>query len=450
VLLAGIGGGVWWMKHQQREDARKVIAGQEKIIEGQKFDAPRIRAHFVESTERQRDADLAVADKAPKSDERQHLREAALAAHAARLARIDDAVARFAELEGGPEATRIGRELTRILTAEGTDAALAFIGREKEGLLAEADKQLAADRERLRGRLAPLLSAADLLVTKGDTAAARTAYRELLQRDPAWPDALSAFAWFLFDQSIQNEFHRTLVAALADAGEAHTLATRWHDAAPADVEARRLLHATHEQMGDVLLQRGQPGDAAQVEQHYTRSLDLADKLLADNPGSAQAVRDVSVSLEKLGDFLAQRAQPGDAEKALGYFTRDLSLSEKLLADNPGSAQAVRDVSVSLNKLGAFLAQRAQPGDAEKALGHFTRSLELSEKLLADNPGSAQAVRDVWVSWWRIARHAERTRKGDARAAWRKAHDILDGMVRKGMFVSPGDLKFLDTLREKVK
>ena len=485
---------VWWAKHRQSENIENLLAAQ-------KFAAPRIRAHFVESTERQRDTDLAAADKAAKSDERQRLRETALAAHAARLARIDDAVARFAELESGPEATRIGRELTRILTDEGTDAALAFIGREKAGLLAEADAQLAADRERLRGRLAPLLSAADLLVTKGDTAAARTAYRELLQRDPAWPAALEAFAWFLFDQSIQNKTHGTLVAALADAQEAHTLATRWHEAAQAEAKARRLLSATHNQMGDVLRQRGQPGDAAQVEQHYTRSLELAEKLLADNPGSAQAVRDVSVSLDRLGDFLARRAQPGDADKALGHFTRSLEVREKLLADNPGSAQAVRDVSVSLNKLGDFLARRAQPGDADKALGHFTRCNELFEKLLADNPGSAQAVRDVCVSLEKLGialskrnqpgdsskvanyfdrcvqigeallkanptsglaasdlaaicmeygNHAERTGQGDAQSWWKRAHGILTDKKQKGMSLSPDDRKFLEELRTKVK
>ena len=54
----------------------------------------------------------------------------------------------------------------------------------------------------------------------------------------------------------------------------------------------------------------------------------------------------------------------------------------------------RDLSVSLNKLGDFLASRGQPGDAEKALGHYERSLEVSEGLLRDNPQSGQAARDV--------------------------------------------------------
>jgi hypothetical protein len=40
--------------------------------------------------------------------------------------------------------------------------------------------------------------------------------------------------------------------------------------------------------------------------------------------------------------------------------------------------------------------------------------------------------------------------GDAKAAWRRAHDIFDGMVRQGMTVSPQDMQFLETLRAKVK
>ena len=289
-----------------------------------------------------------------------------------------------------------------------------------------------------------------MLVTKGDTAAARTAYRELLQRDPAWPAALEAFAWFLFDQSIQNKTHGTLVAALADAQEAHTLATRWHEAAQAEAKARRLLSATHNQMGDVLRQRGQPGDAAQVEQHYTRSLELAEKLLADNPGSAQAVRDVSVSLDRLGDFLARRAQPGDADKALGHFTRCNELFEKLLADNPGSAQAVRDVCVSLEKLGIALSKRNQPGDSSKVANYFDRCVQIGEALLKANPTSGLAASDLAAICMEYGNHAERTGQGDAQSWWKRAHGILTDKKQKGMSLSPDDRKFLEELRTKVK
>ena len=77
---------------------------------------------------------------------------------------------------------------------------------------------------------------------------------------------------------------------------------------------------------------------------------------------------MSVSLKKLGDFLANRGQQGDAEKALAHYERGLELSERLLRDNPQSAQAARDVSVSLERLGDFLASRGQAGRRRKGPG----------------------------------------------------------------------------------
>ena len=111
---------------------------------------------------------------------------------------------------------------------------------------------------------------------------------------------------------------------------------------------------------------------------------------------------MSVSLIKLADFLASRGLPGDAEKALAHYQRSLEVSERLLQANKDSAQAARDVSVSLGPLGDFLARRGLPGDAEKALAHYQRSLEVSERLLEANKDSAQAARDVMVSLERMA------------------------------------------------
>ncbi|CAN5440386.1 hypothetical protein BH18VER2_BH18VER2_06500 [soil metagenome] len=77
----------------------------------------------------------------------------------------------------------------------------------------------------------------------------------------------------------------------------------------------------------------------------------------------------------MADVLTVRGAKGDAEAALKDYTRCKKLLEKLLQANPDSAQAARDVSVSLDRLGDFLAQRGQPGDAEGALKDYTRSVE---------------------------------------------------------------------------
>ena len=54
------------------------------------------------------------------------------------------------------------------------------------------------------------------------------------------------------------------------------------------------------------------------------------------------------------------AQARDAEKALAHYQRSLEISENLLSAHPDSAEAARDVSVCLNKLGDFHSTRGQP------------------------------------------------------------------------------------------
>ena len=218
-------------------------------------------------------------------------------------------------------------------------------------------------------------------------------------------------------------------------------------ASPDSAQAARDVSVSMEKLGDLLAQRGQPGDAEAALKHYMRSLDMKEKLLAANPGSAQAARDVSVCLDSLGDFLAKRAHPGDADKALAHYTRCNELLEKLLTHNPASAEARRDVSVNLNKLGDFLARRAQPGDADKALGHYIRSLDMKEKLLADNPGSAEAVRDVVMSHRSMAIFVAKC--GDENAANRHLHamlDLLKPCIERGMTFDPPTMQLYEFLR----
>ena len=62
-------------------------------------------------------------------------------------------------------------------------------------------------------------------------------------------------------------------------------------------------------------------------------------------------------------------------------------------------QAQRDVSVSLDRIGDVL---VQAGDLAGAKARFEASLKVAERLAEQNPGSAQAQRDLWVSMWRLA------------------------------------------------
>ena len=256
-------------------------------------------------------------------------------------------------------------------------------------------------------------------------------------------------------------------------------------------------------LGEVLVARGQPGDEDAAFKHYVRSLEIGEKVLAANPDSPLAAFHLSWSLNKLGEFLAQRGQPGDEEAALKQYTRSLEINEKFLAAHPKSDEsAVRRVCSSLDILGNFLGKRGQPGDVEAALHHYTRHVEVTEKALANNPGltntdSINAAVDLANSHERLAnfvrdhrqpaeeephyRHsldmwdklskantghpfcnhrrfelcnrladlAEKTGQGDAKAWWQRAYDILRDIEQKEVPFSAKDQGLLKQLQAKL-
>lgn len=375
--------------------------GVQEIVESQKMDTAKIKTHLRESSERRLEEDLKAADLEKKSDDRQRLKDAAQAAHKGRLDRIDDLAANFALLESQADATTEFKELTRILREEGVDKALAYAEQQRPAILRAVAAADAAHLEQKRARLQPLLQAAELQANKGQTAAARAGYEELLKLDPQWGEVLEKYGWFLAYQSSYFQTMGPLTSAVADAEQCFSLAQRFQAMETTLPRAQRLLSSAHSQLGDVLLLRGAMGDPEQVLQHFEASLGLDEALYTSNPDSAQCWREVPVSLEKLGNFMSQRGQPGDAEAALKYFTRSLEMCEKLLLANPDSAEVGRDVSLSLDRLGAFLSERGQPGDADAAMIYCTRSLQIREMLLKVNLDSAEAGRDISVSLNRL-------------------------------------------------
>ena len=185
--------------------------------------------HPEEASERARDTELAQAEKEPRFDERERLRDAAVKAHEIRKSRIKDLAESFIELEQRSDASPVLREMTRILSEEQrnpVDKAIAYAERQRVTLLDRVRARKRAEQERNRTDLLPLLKAAELEQTRGRPAAARAQFAEVLDLEPAWPRALESFAYFLFGQSVQTGLHGTLRAALDDAQRSFELAER--------------------------------------------------------------------------------------------------------------------------------------------------------------------------------------------------------------------------------
>ena len=74
---------------------------------------------------------------------------------------------------------------------------------------------------------------------------------------------------------------------------------------------------------------------------------------------------------------------------------------------------------------------------------------MSQKLAESAPENADWQRDLCVSFVRMGAISEEEQSPEAGDWWRRAHDTLAGMLEKGMHVSPQDLEFLETLKQKI-
>ncbi len=125
------------------------------------------------------------------------------------------------------------------------------------------------------------------------------------------------------------------------------------------------------------------------------------------PLEALAIR-LHVQSETAATARALSCLSGPASR-LGLFDRGFQLEEMALQTrqrlhqaNPNDAQAARDLSVSLNKLGDFFLRRGLEGDADRALKAYEDCHKTLERLHQANPNDAQAARDLSVSFEQVS------------------------------------------------
>lgn len=232
---------------------------------------------------------------------------------------------------------------------------------EREARAAEA---MAVDKWRRLGALAAGV----------DTARARAAYEEAFRLDP------TDFWTCVFLARLRRE--------AGDLDAAQQAIKPIKAAARSERE-----HAVAEnEAGDVLLRAG---DAAGAKHHYEAGLVAAQLLAAQNPGDAQAQRNLSVSLAKVGDVLLVGYR--NPEGAGPYFYRAAEIARRHAA--PHCLEAQRDVAMGLSKLGDA---SVEIKDGAAAHQQYTASLDIFERLAAAKPGSLQAQRDVLTGLRKLA------------------------------------------------
>ena len=120
--------------------------------------------------------------------------------------------------------------------------------------------------------------------------------------------------------------------------------------------------------------------------------------------------------------------------------------KKLADGDPSNTLWQRDLAVSYNKLGDVARRQ---GKLEEAARAYADSLGIVKKLAAGDPSNTLWQRDLAVSYWRLADLAERQNKtGEAKGYWNQAYDMLSGIEKQGLHLSPQDRQNLETLRRK--
>ena len=265
VLLALIGGSVWWFGYSQHRGIKGISADARHITR------EKIRAQLLESVERTRQAALAEAEKVDGWKERERLRQAAEKAYAGSIARVDELAASFAEIEGTNRSTQVFDEMTRILAEEGVDQALAYVATQRAGILEKVEARAAATHEKNRADLLPLLKSAQLQADRNQPDEATRLFAEILAVEPDWPDALDAQFWFLITQGDHTLNHATLYEAFGHFQAAETIVQRLLKAEPDAPRSQRDLSVSYERIGNV--QRAQ-GDLSSALSSYKQGLEI--------------------------------------------------------------------------------------------------------------------------------------------------------------------------------
>ncbi|MDF1736536.1 MAG: tetratricopeptide repeat protein [Minwuia sp.] len=297
---------------------------------------------------------------------------------AARQARIEAKLDALAEGDApSPEQQERRKDAVRDLVADPDPEASAAVEEltSENGNVENAVARLEQDARNATAEGAAKWRRIGDLVAGFDTARALHAYEEAhhLQPDDFWMAVLLAR---------QRRIAGDLVGALDLLPTIRRAASSGREMFIADTESGQL----HLVSGNIGVAR------AALE----RSLELLEQLAASNPGSAEAQRDLSVSLERLGDV---EVQAGDLAAARAAHERSLEVREQLAASNPGSAQAQRDLSVSLERLGD-LEERAR--DILRAVELYERSLPIAEALATSNPSHPGLQRDLEITQRRLA------------------------------------------------
>ncbi|MDV0441597.1 tetratricopeptide repeat protein [Methanorbis furvi] len=182
-------------------------------------------------------------------------------------------------------------------------------------------------------------------------------------------------------------------------------------------EAQRDLSVSLNKVGEVFEKQGKLKKAQQKYQRAMKIFDLLEKQL----GTPEAKRDLSVSLNKIGNIFERQ---GKFEEAQQNYQQMMEIAEQL-AIQLGTPEAKRDLSVSLNNIGNIFESQ---GKLEEAQQNYQQAMEIDEQL-AIQLGTPEAKRDLAISLDNVGDIFDRRGKfEEAQKSYKQAMEIREQLA----------------------
>ena len=205
-----------------------------------------------------------------------------------------------------------------------------------------------------------------------------------------------------------DEFAKTylaagnLAAAEKNAEESHAILSRLAEVGESDKDAIRNLSVSLIRLGDV--KRAQ-GDRKAALAAYEETLALDRKRAEADKDDARAQQDVALISTGSPTSSSGRRSPG----ALAALEEALAIRRELAKVNPNDEELQRAIEVSLGKIGDV---KRDAGDAAGALAAVEEELDIARRLLEQDPGNTELLRDVAIAPRAAGRpQAQRRRRG---------------------------------------
>jgi tetratricopeptide (TPR) repeat protein len=163
------------------------------------------------------------------------------------------------------------------------------------------------------------------------------------------------------------------------------------------------------------------GQASEAEPLIRDAMEEADRLFQQDPSSPAVRHDLAGYLYMWGTFLADT---GRIDEALEPLTRAVDLAERLLKDDPENALYQRTASVAH----AYLGARLLPKRADDAQLAFARSLQLRQEMARRDPKNDKVRNELLGA---LARAGE-TAQAEELAATIHQSEFIDNEVRLGI------------------